>query len=469
MKITRSDGTIDDITDNIISQKFSKMVFKEGIGMFDLSLDNNSGTYDDAYGGNEVFNIYMDYSNASVLYFKGKVENIRKQYSEGGKRLLITGSHISHILLDKLITLSKTDTISNIFNYVIDTWFSGYTHNNVETISTNVTINWSNKPALDCFIDLCNLANATGFLNDDNDFYFFTNGAKETNVDAIVSDDNLLDNSGIGSDISNIKNTVTTEGKDKNGLPILYTSSDSTTTLNTKELYIPDTSITSDSMAADKAGAELSINKSASEKGDVISLGLADVKPGYKIWISNPEQNIEAQYTANKIEHTVSDGDFLKASVTVAESIKGISGYFKDRFKRELEKIEILNPNSMKYTYNEAFDSDTGSHSSTQLSGGKLILASGSSNGIWTSASKTLPENVGFFEIRVSGQDLDNSTIEVSTDGGQIYSSVYNLSTQTNQLFTISSGNSIAIKIRLNSATSYPNPFVSSFSVLFKP
>ncbi len=466
LAITRTNGTIDDITDDVIGGKWSNMVFKEGVGSFEIELDNNKGTYENAYTGNEDFKVYMDYSDGSTLYFAGKIEKISPKWGDSGKRIKIVGSHVSYIALDRLVTLSKTDTITNIFNYLVDTYMTGYTHANVDTIDTSVTVTWSNKPLLDCFIDLCVLGNADGFINASKDCYFFVKGSKEVAEDAIVDDDNLFDSSGIGKDISDIKNTITVQGKNQEDLPIIYTSTDTSSTVGTKESFIDDTSISSDSEASDRAVAEKDNLKDAATKGDVTSLALAKTLPGYKIWICNPEQIPTAQHVVNIIEHTLKEGD-LNASITVADSPRGVSSYFKERFKRELQKADILNPNSMKYSYNFDFDTNEGDNAS-MISGGKLVLPSGQSNSTWISNVRTLPEDISNYEIRVAGNDLNISTVQISSDNGNTFNSTKNLFSETGQVFNTVSGNNIIVKIILNSNSTYQNPYCDSFVVLMK-
>jgi len=128
----------------------------------------------------------------------------------------------------------------------------------------------------------------------------------------------------------------------------------------------------------------------------------------------------------------------------------------------------VSNSNNMSYSTNFDFDIEEGTHNGTAISGGKLVLASGFSNGVWTSNLKTLPANISFFEIRVSGNDLNLSTIQVSVDNGQNFTSAYNLFTQANSLFTISSGKDIVIKVNLISSSTYPNPYLNSLSILFR-
>ncbi len=70
--VEREDGTLDDITDILLSLKIEDGV-TQGIGNFEFEIPNPNETYSDVWNGMEIFRFYCDYaSEATTLRFRGE-------------------------------------------------------------------------------------------------------------------------------------------------------------------------------------------------------------------------------------------------------------------------------------------------------------------------------------------------------------------------------------------------------------
>lgn len=435
------------------------------IGQCKIKLDNNNETYTNLFSGGEIIKIYYDNSDGTTEKWRGYVENIESQFGDSGYTMKINGIHVAGELLDITVTKSYTDTaISDILKDIIDTFTSGFTYTNVETKSTQVTVNFSNKPFWECVIDLCNLASFDCYVDQDKDFHFFEQNSKTCTLDAVVHDDNLLENEGLGYDIVEVKNKIIIYGEDAGGLPIVYTAEDSSSqsSYNVKEKVIRDSDITTLEEAKDRADAELAELKNANLKGSVKSLALVDVLPGDKLWISIPINDIVGQYRVVDIKHKI-DWGYFTTECEVQKPRKGLPVFFKDRMERELAGESIDNQYNLKYSFNVGFTSDSGTHSSTEVAEDVLRLGSGKSSGTWTSDVHEASVEPSTCELKYSGQDMRASKFYVSVDNGTTWEEV-----SANTEYTIlGTGKYVKIKIEMESSSGTPSPELSSVAVLY--
>ena len=408
------------------------------------------------------------------MKFKGKIEEPKKTFS-GRNVLKINGIHLAGDLLDIHVTASYPigTTIDFILKAIIDKYASTFTYANVASFSTITTpINWSEKPFWECVIDLCEIANADCYVDKATasdtvckDFHMFTRGSIECELDAAVFEDNLLDMQGLGEDTVEVKNNIRVIGEDNEGLPILATANDDTTTLNVKEKIIQDTSINTMEEAQKRADAELAISKVPDVKGSVSCLLLPYVNPGEKMYITVPTHDILDLFRVINLTYKFDISGLITTDVDVAKVTKGIPQFFRDRMSKELGLEKINNPNRMSFSYNFTFDDNTNidSHSGTETTGGALKLTTGSSTGTMTTSSKTASSTVSQVEIKIVGSNLDISTFEVSANGGLNYTTV-----TKDVLKALSvSGTNLKIRVNLISNTANPNPSVESLVCLF--
>lgn len=451
------DGT--EVTDLTLSLEVT-LVATEAIGTFKINLNNNNGDFDTLVGGEE-FIFYADEGDASTVVFKGVTEKPLKSYGDDtGYVLELEGSHVAVSLLDVTVTEDITDIqASDLVNYLVDTYLSGFTHNNVVALETSIRIKWSNRPFLDGMKEICKLANCDFYVDNDKDFHFFPSGSILNKFEAVVGTDNgnMWTMDGFGKNKAETKNYVIVYGEDEGGLPIIATYPDEIPS-GLKETVIKDTDISTYEDARSRAIAEYDLLVNPQVKGATSSLWLLRLNPGEKCWVSNPERQIHSPYPVNKITHKfpelITDNEYYKQKMRLAQT-------FKDQREKDLANEKIENPFKMRGSYNFDFNNDNGiTHAGTSTSEGFLT-----GSGTCTSSLRTTNFAATSTHMRIVGQDLEASTIEVTADG-----KTYEPITPNDIVpLTLGTGGSmIGWKITLVSNTANPNPKIDDLSQSYK-
>lgn len=445
-EIIRNDGTIDDVTDYLLNGEVFDGV-TDTVGTFNLTIDNSADQWTNKYSGGETFNFYCDYSTvASTLTFRGKIEKISPQDMD----IQISGRTNSADLLQIFITKSYSDTeTSIILKELLTEYASQFTQNNIQTSSTNITINWYQKNLLECITELCQNANFDFYIDCNLDTHYFSSGSVNNQTDCIVHDINLLEVLDNQNDSSQVINSVTVYGANIGGLPLIYTSTDREEGELLKELIIHDENISTMIQCQERADYELNKKNSNFLAKEIRSKGLASIQPGENIRISAPFSNIPPNYYKIK-SYKHSFGNFMETSINADNELRKIFNVVKDRISNEQAFKANPNPNDMKYSWNFDFSVNSGSHTNTTIDTDRHILklATGSS-GSWESDSLELSDNVSVVELRLLGDKLSDVGSYISIDGGITW-----IPTNFIGKRTIAAGNNLKIKIDINSSTS---------------
>jgi len=150
--------------------------------------------------------------------------------------------------------------------------------------------------------------------------------------------------------------------------------------------------------------------------GEITSMGLATIQPGEKVAISAPFSNLPPNhYKILAYKHDFEG--FMRTILTIEKEPKKIYHVMRDRINKEENLSEKENPNEMRYSWIDTFDADSGTHSDTEITDGRLKLQSGST-GNWVSEVNTVSLEVSSCEIRVKGDALPGTQYFVSTDNG---------------------------------------------------
>ena len=470
VKITRSDGTVDTIGDNLLDFKCTRMIATMGVGEFELLIENNAGTYSGLYTGGEDVKIYADMDDASTLIFYGTAEKVADEFGDGGQTLKIKGTHVSGELLDITVTKSYSDeNCDDVLKDLIDNYATGYTYTNVAASTTSITIAWEHKPFWECFAELCTLTDFDGYVDNTKDFHFFVKDSITNSNEAITFDDKFLPPlEGFGPDTLEIKNRIIVYGSDENGLPIVATAEDSTsqTSYNVKEIILNDSNVKTVTQAQERADAELALLKDTETTGKVRNLWLlrSGINPGEQIWISIPTHQIHAKYTIAKFTHSLLD---LVTTIEVKRESKGLPQLFKDRLQQENRLQVFLNPNELRFSKNFEFSDDTltDSHSNTAVSGGYLVLSGTATNGTWTSVAATATADITKVEVRIADyQDVGSNTYEISVDNGVTWESV----TLGTALTVAGTGKKVKVRVNMVKDTNNLEPKIGSLVILYK-
>jgi len=372
-KDTIADTTDTSVTDNLLDFK-CELIATESIGTFEMTIDNNAGTYDDLYSGGETVIIYSSLRNVTTKLFEGIMEKPEKKFTnDAGSQLAVKGTHVSSQLLDITVTKSYANqTASYILKDIIDNYtdFDGdgtkdYTYSNVTTTTDTYNIDWTHKPFWDCVIDLCNLENYECYVDNDKDFHFFERGSITNSNHAIVLNDNYRSVDGLGPDTKLVRNRVIVYGRDDENQMIIATSENSTSqlTYNVKEKVVSDTSIKTYDEAKARADAELALLKDTETRGSAVSTAMLPIQntttalnPGEQIPISIPILHIHNYYSIAKLTHKLdSSGDYT-TEIEVRSQVTKIPHLFKQRIEKEKGLEDIFNPNELRNSYNLTFD-----------------------------------------------------------------------------------------------------------------
>lgn len=429
LTVTRSDGTVDDMT-NILSYLEIEDGVTETIGRFEFEFWNPNETYTDVWTGGEIVKFYMDYaSTATTLRFRGEIEKPAKR----GNKLRISGRSKSLDFIDITVTQQYENKSADfILKDIVSKYSSGFTVTNVESSTNSLNKNWYQKPFWDCVQELCNDANFDAYVDANLDWHFFTIGSRKNVTDAIIHTYNL-DPEGLSDfahDRSQIKNRVIVYGANTDGIQVIATAEDSSKLSSDpwKELIYNDENITNEDQAQEVADALLNEQKNGPQQGEVKSITLlATIQPGEQIRVSSPQDGINPQHyeVLSYIHKLDLENGYLSTTLRINKEPRSISHIFKSLIQKDTQKQKTsINPNEMRYSYNFLYDSDSGTHNNTEISGGVLKTSTGNSVGTWTSDTRTTTSNITQAYLLIFGEKLDTITIQISVDNGANYQTI---------------------------------------------
>lgn len=442
-----------------ISAEFTKTSFPD-IGSFKLSLINADGSYTGMFNQGSVVELFMDYSDGTALHYTGKID--KADGSQGdGINLDIEGTHVTGELVYVYVTErfdGDTDFVS-ILNTLNNNYLTGYTVVCTVTYTGKPFINWEENSFVNCLTELCKIANADCFVDDDRTIYIYDKGTRLNEQEAIVWDDTLIEVKGLGKQSMTAKSKVKVYGDDGTGLPVIYQTDDDTTQpFGVKEQLVQDTSIDSSDYAKQVGDAEkqIGVNTPNETEGEATCLILPTIKPPEKIWITHPIMKIHGQYSVYKITHKFPDQNTL---LTVGKERK-MAQVMKKTQQQIDQTQQSTNPYKMTRSWNLKFDSVnelSGKDANVNVSGGKVSLSSGT-QGIF-SCSMDLDFAVGAVHLKAVGSNLSLVIFELSLDGGNTYRTL-----TLEQLIFISTPGSKAI-LRV---TLVNNTDIDSIAMLYK-
>lgn len=458
IEVVRSDGvTTDDITDLILGGRLTDGV-NETIGDFDFTLDNSAEDFTNVWTGNEIINIYIDYATtATTKRFRGRLEKV----SYPNNNVRIKGRTESHKMLDLTVTKSGNNVeTSVVLSELIDTYIPSFTKNNINVSTKNYTFNWYQKPFWEAAQELANASGFSIYVDVNLDVHYFESGSVNNTTEAVVHESNLLEVGDFAQDQSLVKNRIIVYGSETDGIPLIATSEDTTSisSLGIKELIVEDNNIITFNQAQERADFELSLAKDPPIVGEIKSMGLATIQPGENIQISASLSNLDPKFY-KIISYTNNFDGFMTTTLKIEKEPRKIYHIIKDRISKEQTIKERPNPNEMRFTYLDPFDSSSGDHTNTVIVDG-VIKTDGSSSGTWISDIIALSSNATAGEIRVVGNTISGTVFSVSTDSGVTFQT---MSIDTAVNFS-PPGQNLKIKIELNSSETQ----IQSIGLLYK-
>lgn len=463
IEIVDSSGNTYDITDEIVEGEYTDGV-TETIGNFIFTIDNDDQSFTDKFSLYDEIRIYMDYAtSATTKVFIGLIEKVSTKEED----IIITGRAIASRVMGITVTYAASDYTHEILSTILTNHASYITQSNIDTTEStdkSVVVNWYQKPFWECVQELCNNSGYDAYIDADSDFNYFVSGIRDNSTEAVVHDHNLEEVGDFTPDLSFVYNRIIVYGAKVKDQQVLWTEDDddSISSYDVRELVINDSNIITVAQAEARAVYELSLNKDPPIIGEVTSLGLATILPGERIRISDPDSNLQPDYyNIQKFTHRFSSDDVPLTVLTIKKEGNTLSKVLKKRIVFETESTEKENPNEMRFSWINTFDSDSGIHSDTEITEGVLKLQSGKSTGTWISDLKTVSSNVSAFELRIRGGAIPGTECYVSIDGGNRWQVVSNLNTSYD---SFPSGINLKLKIVLNSASSQ----IDSLALLYK-
>lgn len=469
--IVSADGTVTDVSSQVRSSEFTRMSFRIGIGGLKARILNSEGQFSNEWVGGEDIYFYADNGTgitATTTRFKGTIDYPKDIFTENdGQVIDIEGRHVSMKSLEKYVTLEMTGTAGTIVKYMFDNFTSGFTTTNINTTTPAeiITVRWSNKPFTDCLRDICILSEADGYIDDDMGVHFFAANSILNEDEAIVEGAMPCVLRDFGKDTYLQKSQVTVAGSDDQGIPVLDTSTDSTSTGEARVLFIKDANVKTNTAATDysqKALDDRTLANMPPQASGRSNYMLFSVYPGQNIWVSVMRQQVHGIYKVVIVKHSYGVSTGLMTECQFEKEYFGSSQIVRDRIRNEQTQTIIENPNRMLYSYNLTFDDS----SQIESMDSTLVIANGAitGTGTFTTTIYQFKTDIGYGELRYVGSDLGASTFEISFDGRLSYQTV-----TLAQLTTIlSTGSQGAIRVTMTADATNVNPSLSSLALLGK-
>ena len=445
--VTRHDGTVDDITDILMDLSIEDGT-TNSIGIFSFKIPNGDQAYLNAWTGMETFRFYADYATtATTLRFKGRIE--RPSAKLNG--ISVNGRSEALFVQDQEIIKTYDEVDAGA---IIKDMFDTYGEDRFDTSAINVntgkllTLAFAEIPFWDAIEDICSGSGYDCYINAENIVMFFEAGSIINTVDAIVHDFNLLEVGDFAPDLQFVVNKVRVTGATVDGVQVMYTANnlESQEANGIRKYKIEDKSITT--IAEAKELAEFNLQE-APIVIDVTGLLIGTIQPGEMLRLSSPLEGLApGNYRVVKYKHEMTDG-FIKTKVSVNKEVRRLSNIIKNQLQRESKGTNSLNnPEDLDFAEIELFNSDTGSHTDTEIVDG--ILKPTASSGTWISKVYNTVDGNSLSKMRVGlvADNISGASIGVSTDGGDNY---INLSSDVLQ--TGLGGKSFIIKLTLTGTT----------------
>lgn len=440
----------DDLTGRIRDSTFIYPV-TSGIGTFKVTISNAAGQLTGTYSSGNFVKFYADNTDGTTLQFWGRIDHIKEVMGDDGQYLEIVGRHRAYTLTEYLICYSATGTqTSEILKAIIGKLPTsyGFTYSNVSTTADSMNVEWNYKPFWDCVVEICNYSGFDCYVDNNLDFHFFEKDSILNTDDAIVEADNLIQSKGWGINDYYEKTRVVAIGQSEEGLPIVYTAISPDEGDEIREVFVKDVSANTEIKVQNLAESKLAEITNITPQATIKSFGLESVSPGENIWVLIPRQSIHGQYKMINIIHKFgAKVGGWRTDLTIEQGQEDISGIIRNLDQKSDRLRSADNINKLNYSWYFGFDSNSGVHSTTEITEG-VLKTDGSASGTWISNLKEATDNVTECEIRVKGQSIPGTIFYISVDNGITYTEL----TQSTLKAISIPGKNLRIKVEINSA-----------------
>lgn len=492
--VTADDGTtyyISDFTSSLSTRNYLingtlTCPTTVGLSSANIRFANPDGIFTGKFNGGEIVQIYADYSDATTLQFRGKIDNIK--YSIDGSAAFvidITARSYPELMDVSVIGQCTTSTADIVLSDILEgdysdikldfwngtAWARATFNSALRTISwsevvttfptTRITMSWQNKKGWQIISEICERAGLDCYLYYDTTastyvLRTFIKNAVKNNALSVTYGQSLISCTDFGPDNTEVYNAVTVYGKQESDNIILLASkedSSSIASLWKRQLIINDSSLTTMDEVREKASFEVESRKTPTITGTLRAIGLHSLLPGQQIMIYIPYMNVSGYHTVASYTHEIGLNGFV-TSIQITKLYNLVSQILKTKLDIEEASRPYINLNSMKDSINIYFDENPSvvNHSGTEEVEGKLQLQSDQTTGYVETKEYLMDYNVTECEFRkYSNFPTDqNDVYEVSNDGGVTYETI--VLDGTVHQFT-STGRRVKLKITLNRAS----------------
>ena len=459
-----------DVTADILEGRFTWTTIRNGLGMFNIELNNDTRRYLEVFSEGHIVKFIADFTDATTQIFEAKTEEPRYGFDNGFK-VFLNGMKNPELASQKFTKSYRDANADNVLKDVLDTKFGTgtFTYNNLSSdMTTLITAEYEEESIINILKDILERVNFDGYIDVNDDVHTFVDTGVLNSSEAAIQGQNILNITPFGKDTLRQRNIVRLYGASVEDMLIIKTSETTTTSWDREEI-VKEGSSTTLGDASERASATLTKLNQLSQQGTIKCSALATLRPGNKIDARVPNANIEGTYFIPQYTHIFSTQKGWTTELTVNKLIVDISSIHFDHKLNEETTKELDNPNAMKNTLILlTFDNenDIASLGSCELSNGKLILTSGVDTGLMTSVKFTNTNNFSSVELRGSSNsdfDLGPSFIEVTNNNGTTYKIVNNFKKLTS---LTSTGKDGIIRVNIKSNATYPNPVLESLGLL---
>ena len=431
-KITIDNGTVYDVTNDILSLNISRKLSTLDSCQFNLS--NSLGKYLTLFNGGEIVTVYAEYddvANPTNKIFKGKLDNIYFSYGNDGYKATCECRQTPEVFDIKIVEQYDNMLISDAIIDIIDKYYTGIlTHTNVNTSLNRVTTTYKHEAGIKAFADLAEKAEMDLYIDVDGDVHLITRGSVVNDVEVCSLENNILSVPKYGRDTTKIFNRIIAYGKEDNNIILLSTVDNVTsqTDLWVKEQVLTESKLGTMEETADKASTVLNNAINTEEDGRINVLGMIYINPGDYIYAEVPYCGIDSYQLLAGINHTFDTSGFL-TTLEIYDKQDTLDTLFKERIDAEERLKPYSNLNNMKEAYTIFFTEAIPKWVlvNSEISDlNRLQLSSGQTSGTCTFNVVTYTENITKCELRivVNYPGDTYSTYEASNDNGNTWETI---------------------------------------------
>ncbi len=467
-----------------------------------ITFDNNNGRFTDVFNGGEIVEVYADYTDASTLQFRGKIDDVNYSVARNGFSTTITARDYPELIDTSVIgravssfaDVAICDLLNNYYPDIKLEFWNGSSWIRASYNATTREVTWSgdssnfpddsvtfsyqNRKGWQVLSEICKRVGLGCYLEYDSStptwtLRTFLVDQIQNNEVSITYGSNLISCNNYGKDNTGIFNNITVYGKQESDNILLLATETDTSSISDlwqKDKIINDPALTTMDEVREKAKYELEQSTQTIYTGRIQAVGMHNIKPGEQIMISIPNMNVAGYYTISRINHNISPGKGYTTTIDIKREDNKFTDLFKEKLDVESEAKPYINLNGMKDSYTIYFDENPSimTHSNTEEKDGKLVLSSGKTTGIATSKIHPAGYNVTYCEFRkYSNFPVDeNDVYEVSNDGGVTWET-YDITGDIHKFN--STGGNLRIRLTLNRANSNDvSPAYESLCLLYR-